>query len=158
MTETANDLIAQSGDECHRLLTTHRPQLGRLGFVDGGWPMIFPMNYAVDGKAIYFKTAPGSKLFAAVTRQQASVNSCDTIAQRRPFVRQADTPDAAPTTVEPRTKRQRPKRDGRMTCGARCQSAKPARGHTAPRIRSLGNSSLKTPRHSSSSPDGVDCG
>ena len=81
MTETANDLIALSSDECHRLLTTHRPQLGRLGFVDGGWPMIFPMNYAVESKAIYFKTAPGSKLFAVVTGQQVSFQ-IDYIAER----------------------------------------------------------------------------
>ena len=47
-------------DECRRLLATD--QVGRLALNDGGTPMVFPVNYALDGEAIVFRTAPGTKL------------------------------------------------------------------------------------------------
>jgi nitroimidazol reductase NimA-like FMN-containing flavoprotein (pyridoxamine 5'-phosphate oxidase superfamily) len=72
MTDASNDLIQLSAEECRRLLASHRPRLGRIAFVDGGWPMVFPMNFVADRNLIYFKTASGSKLFAAVQVQQVS--------------------------------------------------------------------------------------
>ena len=47
-------------DECRRLLGGD--VVGRLAIVDGGSPAIFPVNYALDGEAIVFRTAPGTKL------------------------------------------------------------------------------------------------
>jgi nitroimidazol reductase NimA-like FMN-containing flavoprotein (pyridoxamine 5'-phosphate oxidase superfamily) len=49
-------------DECWRLLATQ--QVGRLGVIVGHYPLIFPVNYAVDDKMIVFRTAPGTKLYA----------------------------------------------------------------------------------------------
>jgi len=49
-------------DECRRLLATD--EVGRLALVDGGTPAIFPVNYVLDGDAVVFRTAPGTKLSA----------------------------------------------------------------------------------------------
>lgn len=48
--------------ECLRLLG--EDCIGRLAVVAGGEPMIFPVNYVLDGDAVVFRTAPGSKLRA----------------------------------------------------------------------------------------------
>lgn len=47
-------------DDCLQLL--QRRAVGRLGIVVGGEPLILPVNFAVDGESIVFRTAPGSKL------------------------------------------------------------------------------------------------
>ncbi len=41
---------------------------GRLAFLTDGQIEIFPVNYAFDGKKLFFRTAPGSKLLAAQAR------------------------------------------------------------------------------------------
>lgn len=50
-------------DECVRLLGNE--VVGRLGIVDGGSPLILPVNYALDGDQVVFRTAEGTKLDAA---------------------------------------------------------------------------------------------
>lgn len=50
-------------NECFELLA--QQMVGRLAVVEGGAPTIFPMNYALDGDTVVFRTAPGSKLEAA---------------------------------------------------------------------------------------------
>jgi nitroimidazol reductase NimA-like FMN-containing flavoprotein (pyridoxamine 5'-phosphate oxidase superfamily) len=50
-------------DECLRLLANE--EVGRLIVTVTGRPQIFPVNYALDGDAIVFRTAPGTKLHAA---------------------------------------------------------------------------------------------
>jgi uncharacterized protein len=52
-------------DECLRLLSTE--EVGRLVVVLDGRPQVFPVNYALDGDAVVFRTAPGTKL-EAITR------------------------------------------------------------------------------------------
>ena len=47
-------------DECLRLLS--EDVIGRLAVNDGSAPTIFPVNYCLDGEAIVFRTAPGTKL------------------------------------------------------------------------------------------------
>jgi nitroimidazol reductase NimA-like FMN-containing flavoprotein (pyridoxamine 5'-phosphate oxidase superfamily) len=47
-------------DECRRLLASD--DVGRLAIVDGGTPLVFPVNYVLDGDAVVFRTAPGTKL------------------------------------------------------------------------------------------------
>lgn len=47
-------------DECWRLLA--QDEIGRLAVVIGATPMILPVNYALDGHAIVFRTMPGSRL------------------------------------------------------------------------------------------------
>ena len=49
-------------DECLRLLATE--EVGRLAVTLAGQPRIFPVNYALDGDAIVFRTASGTKLEA----------------------------------------------------------------------------------------------
>jgi nucleotide-binding universal stress UspA family protein len=48
---------------CWQLLRSIR--VGRLAVCDDGRPLIFPINYVVDGASIVFRTAPGTKLAAA---------------------------------------------------------------------------------------------
>jgi nitroimidazol reductase NimA-like FMN-containing flavoprotein (pyridoxamine 5'-phosphate oxidase superfamily) len=48
---------------CLRLLAND--EVGRLAVVVGGTPVIFPVNYILDGEVIVFRTAPGTKLDAA---------------------------------------------------------------------------------------------
>jgi nitroimidazol reductase NimA-like FMN-containing flavoprotein (pyridoxamine 5'-phosphate oxidase superfamily) len=47
-------------DECLRLLA--EDEIGRLAVNDGGTPVILPVNYQMDGEAVVFRTAPGTKL------------------------------------------------------------------------------------------------
>ena len=47
-------------EECLALLATD--EIGRLGLVDFGTPVVLPVNYALDGDAIVFRTDPGTKL------------------------------------------------------------------------------------------------
>ena len=50
--------------ECLELLGT--TDIGRIAVVDAGHPVIFPVNYAMDGEHIVFRTAPGTKFDATV--------------------------------------------------------------------------------------------
>lgn len=54
-------------DECQRLLGTGG--VGRVAVIDGGHPMIFPVNYVVDGEDVVFRTAEGTKFDAAARGQ-----------------------------------------------------------------------------------------
>jgi uncharacterized protein len=56
-------LLRLDDDECWRFLAKHF--IGRVAVVDHGLPMIFPVNYIVDGESIVFRTAPGTKLAMA---------------------------------------------------------------------------------------------
>ncbi|HET9757204.1 MAG TPA: pyridoxamine 5'-phosphate oxidase family protein [Candidatus Limnocylindrales bacterium] len=47
-------------DHCLRLLATD--EVGRLAVIAGNTPVIFPVNYALDGDTIVFRTDPGTKL------------------------------------------------------------------------------------------------
>ena len=50
-------------DDCVELL--HADVIGRLGIASHGVPMVLPVNYAMDGEYVVFRTGPGSKLAAA---------------------------------------------------------------------------------------------
>jgi nitroimidazol reductase NimA-like FMN-containing flavoprotein (pyridoxamine 5'-phosphate oxidase superfamily) len=47
-------------DECWRLLADH--DLGRFAVREGDGVDVFPVNYLVHDRAVYFRSAPGSKL------------------------------------------------------------------------------------------------
>ena len=49
-----------SADECRDLLETR--DLGRLAVVVGGYPEVFPVNYAVVRDRVLIRTDPGAKL------------------------------------------------------------------------------------------------
>jgi len=51
-------------DTCLELLRGQ--QVGRLAVVSHGRPLIFPVNYAMDGESVVFRTATGTKFDAAV--------------------------------------------------------------------------------------------
>ncbi len=48
--------------ECLRLLAAE--DFGRVGLLDGGHPLILPVNYAMAGEYVVFRTGEGSKLDA----------------------------------------------------------------------------------------------
>jgi nitroimidazol reductase NimA-like FMN-containing flavoprotein (pyridoxamine 5'-phosphate oxidase superfamily) len=58
-----------SESECLELLRTHR--FGRIAVVIDGHPIIFPVNYAIDGDAVVFRTGAGTKLSGAVMGRMA---------------------------------------------------------------------------------------
>lgn len=72
MARAAGGLVELTAEQCHELLVTHRPRLGRLAFVDHGYPLILPMNYYAENRVIYFRTSSGSKLLAALRVQHVS--------------------------------------------------------------------------------------
>lgn len=49
-----------SSDECFLLLSSR--DLGRIAFSVEGQPEVFPINYAIEGQIVVFRTAPGTKL------------------------------------------------------------------------------------------------
>ena len=53
-------LESLSGDECRQLLETR--EVGRLAVVIGGYPEIFPVNYAIVRDRVVIRTDPGAKL------------------------------------------------------------------------------------------------
>jgi nitroimidazol reductase NimA-like FMN-containing flavoprotein (pyridoxamine 5'-phosphate oxidase superfamily) len=48
--------------ECWRLVATQ--PVGRLAVIVGHYPMVFPVNYAVDDKTILYRTGVGAKLWS----------------------------------------------------------------------------------------------
>src|SRR4051794_27593186 len=50
-------------DECVALL--ERSSLTRIAVVIGEQPLVFPVNFTLDGDAVVFRTDPGTKLYAA---------------------------------------------------------------------------------------------
>jgi hypothetical protein len=54
-------------DECYELLGA--TPVGRIGFLDAGSPVVLPVNFALDGRAVVFRSGPGSKLSAAILGQ-----------------------------------------------------------------------------------------
>ena len=62
-------------DECLELLRDQ--QVGRLAVVSHGRPLIFPVNFAMDGEAVVFRTDPGTKFDAAVREIADPVEELD---------------------------------------------------------------------------------
>ena len=60
-------------DECVALL--ERSSLARIAVVVGGQPLVFPVNFTLDGDAVVFRTDEGTKLYAA--RTGAVAFECD---------------------------------------------------------------------------------
>jgi uncharacterized protein len=58
-----------SSEECLHLLASQ--QVGRLAVLAGQYPMVVPVNYAIDGDVIVFRSGPGTKLRAAQHRNVA---------------------------------------------------------------------------------------
>jgi uncharacterized protein len=58
--------------ECMERLGALRPQIGRVGFVDGRHAVVLPVNYRLLHGWVVFRTTSGSKLHRARTRQPMS--------------------------------------------------------------------------------------
>jgi uncharacterized protein len=62
--------------ECLELLRSHH--VGRIALDDHGQPLIFPVNYTADDRAVVFRTAPGIKLTEApMTRVAFEIDEVD---------------------------------------------------------------------------------
>jgi len=66
MIDVRSGLEVIDRDRCLELLASRG--IGRVGVVVGGRPVILPVNYGLDGERVVFRTAPGTKLDAAVRR------------------------------------------------------------------------------------------
>ena len=49
-------------EECWRLLATQ--PVGRVAVIVGHYPLVFPVNFAVDGQAIVYRTGTGAKVYS----------------------------------------------------------------------------------------------
>jgi CBS domain-containing protein len=75
----ATDIEILSEEECLELLRAHR--IGRIALSDHGQPLIFPVNYAADDRAVVFRTAPGMKLTESpMTKVAFEIDEVDTAA------------------------------------------------------------------------------
>jgi uncharacterized protein len=95
-------------EDCWNLLA--RNELGRLAVAVSGEPEIFPVNYVVDGPAVLFRTAPGSKLAELTVNPRVAfeVDEYDEtfgasvvlkgVARRLELQREIDEADALPLT------------------------------------------------------------
>jgi nitroimidazol reductase NimA-like FMN-containing flavoprotein (pyridoxamine 5'-phosphate oxidase superfamily) len=66
---SAAEIEILSERDCLDLLRSHN--VGRIAVNDHGQPLIFPVNYATDDRAVVFRTAPGMKLTSAPMSQVA---------------------------------------------------------------------------------------
>jgi nitroimidazol reductase NimA-like FMN-containing flavoprotein (pyridoxamine 5'-phosphate oxidase superfamily) len=66
----AQGLIRLGEEECWRFLARHF--LGRVAVIHLDNPMVFPVNYALDGRSVVFRTAPGTKLALAAAARVAA--------------------------------------------------------------------------------------
>lgn len=69
----AGDLLAIDADRCVSLL--EHAAWARLAFVLDGIPSVLPINVLFHDDAIYFRTAPGSKLAAAAASGSVAVQA-----------------------------------------------------------------------------------
>ena len=67
--QSESRLVPLERDECVRLLESNH--IGRVAVVADGQPLIFPVNYAMAGNHVVFRTDPGTKLHAAVDHRVA---------------------------------------------------------------------------------------
>lgn len=59
-----NEFDVLDEDECLELLATS--DLGRFAVIVDQYPLVFPVNYVLDGNVITFRTAPGVKFDASL--------------------------------------------------------------------------------------------
>lgn len=75
------DLVALGRDSCIEYL--EQAPYVRIGFVVDGEPMVLPVNHLLYEGAIYFRTAPGSKLGSAAAGNMVVIEADEGDEQRR---------------------------------------------------------------------------
>ncbi len=60
-------VVRLSEEECWDFLRSQ--ELGRLAVSVAGVPDMFPINFAIDGRTVVFRTAPGTKLLELAANQ-----------------------------------------------------------------------------------------
>jgi uncharacterized protein len=63
MTRPAGPPVPLDREECDRLLATG--SVGRVAYTDAALPQIIPVNYAMDGRSIVFRTTATGRLAAS---------------------------------------------------------------------------------------------
>jgi uncharacterized protein len=75
---TALEMLSE--DECLELLGSL--SVGRIAVVRDGHPLIFPVNFILDGRTVAFRTDPGTKLdWATMGRVAFEIDSTDPLYQ-----------------------------------------------------------------------------
>jgi uncharacterized protein len=70
MTMAENATLQEiSEEDCLEFLASH--SVGRIAVVSDGGPVVFPVNYVLEGRTVAFRTDPGTKLGAATMRRVA---------------------------------------------------------------------------------------
>ena len=71
-----SELFEISREECLQLLASRR--VGRIAFVADGQPLVFPVNYGLDGDMVVFRSDEGTKLtHAPLTKVAFEVDDID---------------------------------------------------------------------------------
>lgn len=70
MQNEPDGLEVLSRQECLRLI--HGVPIGRVAVIVGDVPVVVPVNFTLLGDDVVFRTAPGTKLLAAVSRSAVS--------------------------------------------------------------------------------------
>jgi nitroimidazol reductase NimA-like FMN-containing flavoprotein (pyridoxamine 5'-phosphate oxidase superfamily) len=80
--DNGSGLDVLSRTECLRLLATAK--VGRVVYTEGGLPAVTPVNFALDGTVVVFRTAMGSRLAVATEGAVVAfeVNRIDEDSQR----------------------------------------------------------------------------
>ncbi|MCC5947123.1 MAG: pyridoxamine 5'-phosphate oxidase family protein [Nitriliruptoraceae bacterium] len=81
MEQRSGDLVPIDPMECVELLGS--VELIRVALTTAQGPTLFPVNHVVHDDAVYFRTAPGSKLGAAAQGGQVAIEADETDAAKR---------------------------------------------------------------------------
>lgn len=63
-------LVELDEEACWAFL--HDQHLGRVAVVEFGLPVVYPVNYALDGRSVVFRTGRGSKMKAAIAGREVA--------------------------------------------------------------------------------------
>jgi nitroimidazol reductase NimA-like FMN-containing flavoprotein (pyridoxamine 5'-phosphate oxidase superfamily) len=80
MPTDSRELEVLTEQECRELLANPPVHVGRVALIDGGRPLILPVNYLFTDGAVVFRTDPGTKLATALREEQVAfeVDAVDT--------------------------------------------------------------------------------
>lgn len=85
--DAENPISELTADECWEMLRSH--SFGRLAFHLGPEVHLTPINYAVEGRKLLFRTAPGNKLVGVTMNSDVvfEIDEYDAVSARSVIVR-----------------------------------------------------------------------